>query len=1065
MLVVSMIWTAVPLAALGSAPPGNGGAEGAGQGAAGQASDTEAGAFPTVDPSTITPKFWVEPKPYVPPPKAVACASGRGVNGYAVLVGINDYPGNPLYGCVSDIEAIRDQLEYSYGWDDANIHFITNDSATPQRITQELQWLASVADSGSQTVFSFSGHGSPHTIYAYPMNGVSDDTLAAEFKKFNSTENICILDSCYSGANDAVNITVPPFISMMACGATETAADGNTFTKAWVEGLGTTQWGNVEEAFAYAYTLLQGQQTPVMWDNVAGDMLLGRKPPQIAQPPNLVAAEHQPISFCFSPYESDPVDGPAQLNWSVGWWDPAVVKGIFGQNSANDTLTFTPSYYFDGNTCVTLVLTNSAGRTARTNITLTWTPVNDPPFVTGLDKLWPSVERTKDIKLIVYGGDTDNFNSTLGIEVDYRPTGGNWTVAATEASNIVNRWELAFTPPPGSPTGWADLRARLKDTEYWSDWFTAAHFIEILDSPPKVLDLGASAPLVHRGQPITFSVQGADPEDSPGKLACEVQVKASNDTLWTGVPGVSLTGASWEAGYTPSAASPLGPYDLRARLRDSDGLAGDWMELYGFFTVENAIPVMNSIEITAPSVARGASVAVQVRGSDMEDPIALLACSLQYKGPVGNWVQVDGGKVSAGRWDFTFQPNAGFKTGNYSFRALLRDSSGQSSDWLYDNSSIVVLDSPPAVRGLNLSNGSIYRTQNVSLRIEGGDYEDKSSYLACAVEYRPASGADWSSSFISGIVYDVRSSDWTCVFAPPAGAAAGSYEFRARLQDRDGVWGGWFAAETALGVQNNPPAAAIAPHAGIVNENNPTTFDGSPSSDIEGALDFSWDFGDGATGQGPTVSHAYAQGGPRTVTLTVTDSDGARSESRLQLRVNRLPVAAAVYKQAGGVHDYRVRFNGTLSTDPEGPVSAYVWDFDVSKDTNGDGVADNDIDSSSPFPTFDYRKEGTYTARLTVVDGDNATATALITVKVRKVDAESGWMPYLGVLAAVVALAAVGGAVALRRRGNPRTPDAGAWDPQAASAAPPEPPGQPAPAAQHQQALRQDTYGRYPPGY
>jgi chitodextrinase len=1028
-LVVSMLVTTVPMAAFGSAPPDGGGG---GTGVAGGA--TTGGTHGYVDPSTVAPKFWVEPKPYVLPPRSPTLEAGRAVDGYAVLVGINAYPSAPLQGCISDITAIRDKLVNSYGWTNASIHFITDAAATPQRITQELQWLVSVAGPSSQTVFSFSGHGSAHTIYAYPMIGVTDSDVATEWVKLNSSENVLIMDSCFSGANTAANISDPATISMMACGPLETAADGATFTKAWVEGLGTTQWGNVEQAFQYAYNQIQGWQHPVMWDNVIGEMMLGRKPPVIAALPELSGLEDNPVTFTFTPYESDPVDGNALLNWSVESYNPVAIRAVAGQNSANDTLTFTPEKDWVGRTNVTIVLRNGGGRTTKSSLNITWAPVNDLPVVNRLDKMWDSVERTKEVKLIVYGNDVDNAASMLALRMEYRPKGGSWTALEASAGYVVNRWELIFSPPPQTPTGAADLRASLKDLDGWGDWTDAPGFIQILNSPPKIACLNASQPLVHRTLPLRLSVQGADAEDPPERLACEMAVKWGNETVWTTLPGANLTNDRWEAEFRPSAAAPLGLYDVRARLRDVDGTAGDWKEMYGLFFVENALPVLDSLEISAPSVARGGNVTLTVRGSDVEDTLANLTCELHYVGPAGNWMRVEGVKVRFDRWVGSFQPNAAFKTGHYSFRVMLRDTTGQLSDWLFQNRSLLVENSLPEVSVLNLSKASVLRSQNVSIRIEGKDYENKNADLGCAVEYRPAGAPSWAAVFLSEPVFDARFSVWNCLFTPPVESPVGAYEFRARLKDRDGDWGDWFLPEPELEVQNNRPAAKLASRAFVVNEKAMTYFDGTPSSDLEGPLEYAWDFGDGTTDTGENVSHIFTQGGAMTVVLTVTDQDGAQANESFQLRVNLLPKAEARSKQASGVHDFRVRFNGTPSSDAEGPV-AYMWDFDTAKDTSGDGLPDNDIDSSSQFPSFDYKRAGTYLVKLTVVDGDNATATTVLTVKVRRVDADTTWMTWLGVLVAVAVVAA-GAAVAARRKGK-APPEARAWDPAAELSAAP----------------------------
>ncbi len=62
-----------------------------------------------------------------------------------------------------------------------------------------------------------------------------------------------------------------------------------------------------------------------------------------------------------------------------------------------------------------------------------------------------------------------------------------------------------------------------------------------------------------------------------------------------------------------------------------------------------------------------------------------------------------------------------------------------------------------------------------------------------------------------------------------------------------------------------------------VEPDQPVVFGGSAtvSGDCTATVsEMAWDFGDGTTGKGETVSHAYATAGTYTVTLAVTLSDG-----------------------------------------------------------------------------------------------------------------------------------------------------------------------------------------------
>ncbi|MBM4250052.1 MAG: PKD domain-containing protein, partial [Euryarchaeota archaeon] len=61
---------------------------------------------------------------------------------------------------------------------------------------------------------------------------------------------------------------------------------------------------------------------------------------------------------------------------------------------------------------------------------------------------------------------------------------------------------------------------------------------------------------------------------------------------------------------------------------------------------------------------------------------------------------------------------------------------------------------------------------------------------------------------------------------------------------------------------------------GCFTENGTLYFDATASSDPEGPLAFSWDFGDGRTGQGAVTEHVFPAAGNFAVNLTVTDSNG-----------------------------------------------------------------------------------------------------------------------------------------------------------------------------------------------
>ena len=123
---------------------------------------------------------------------------------------------------------------------------------------------------------------------------------------------------------------------------------------------------------------------------------------------------------------------------------------------------------------------------------------------------------------------------------------------------------------------------------------------------------------------------------------------------------------------------------------------------------------------------------------------------------------------------------------------------------------------------------------------------------------------------------------------------------------------------------NQPPVANAGPDI-TEDEGNLVTFDGTQSQDPDDdPLIYHWDFGDGDVATGPVATHAYADDGQYTVTLTVAE-DGPNGESRqdvAEVTIMNVPptgdfiAPAAVVEGSPIVLDMRnVRDPSTTDTD------------------------------------------------------------------------------------------------------------------------------------------------------
>jgi PKD repeat protein len=87
--------------------------------------------------------------------------------------------------------------------------------------------------------------------------------------------------------------------------------------------------------------------------------------------------------------------------------------------------------------------------------------------------------------------------------------------------------------------------------------------------------------------------------------------------------------------------------------------------------------------------------------------------------------------------------------------------------------------------------------------------------------------------------------------------------------------------------------------------------------------------------------------------------------------VNAPPTARASATPSSGGAPLDVAFSSSGSTDPDGDTLTYDWNF-------GDGSTH----SAEPNPSHTYSSDGSYTARLTVADGNGHTAEETVAVRV-----------------------------------------------------------------------------------
>jgi len=176
-----------------------------------------------------------------------------------------------------------------------------------------------------------------------------------------------------------------------------------------------------------------------------------------------------------------------------------------------------------------------------------------------------------------------------------------------------------------------------------------------------------------------------------------------------------------------------------------------------------------------------------------------------------------------------------------------------------------------------------------------------------------------------------------------------------------------FAPKKAI---NEPPVDVTASGTLFGIEGDLFSFSGTGHDPLCEPVTFEWDFGDGNTAIGQTVTHIYGDDGPYDVTLTVKDPSGLGTVAHAATLVFNAPPMINGLDPASLEGEVDEDLTFLLSFSDPGADDTFTITVDWG---DGSGVESLSVGSQDDVPfTHQYASGGTYQGSISVIDDDGA---------------------------------------------------------------------------------------------
>jgi len=236
--------------------------------------------------------------------------------------------------------------------------------------------------------------------------------------------------------------------------------------------------------------------------------------------------------------------------------------------------------------------------------------------------------------------------------------------------------------------------------------------------------------------------------------------------------------------------------------------------------------------------------------------------------------------------------------------------------------------------------------------------------------YLGGSDSDWG----SGIAIDSSNDAYIT-------GSTGSSDFPTKNPCQGSHAGGYYDVFVTKFKENKPPFAYFIWSPSKPKISQIITFDAYPSSDPDGYIVlYEWDWNSDGTydysSSSTKATYSWPAPGNYSVTLRVTDNEGATDTKKniVSVTQNQLPIADFTWTPSNPEVNQTIQFDGSLSSDPDGFIASYEWDWD------NDGVYDHATSFSKTNYSWSTAKNYPVTLRVTDFDGGADTETKIVAV-------------------------------------------------------------------------------------